>query len=137
MTELDELIQTAYANPGRQEDVNKVYLALIRSLLFVPVEKNSVLVSEDEPFRPLFANVNGNYFMLVFDSSERLADWAGEHAAEMQYVEISGRDVIAGVGDQVFIGLNLGSEFYKEFSPDEVKRIKTIVARIDQLRVQS
>jgi hypothetical protein len=40
MTELDELIQTAYANPGRQEDVNKVYLALIRSLLVVPVVAN-------------------------------------------------------------------------------------------------
>jgi hypothetical protein len=137
MSELDELIQTAFANPGRQEDVNKVYLAILRTLLFVPVEKNSVLVSEDEPFRPLFANVNGNFFMLVFDSSERLAEWAGEHAADMQYVEISGRDVIAGVGDQVFIGLNLGTDFYKEFSPDEVKRIKTIVARIDQLRLES
>ncbi|MES2217445.1 MAG: SseB family protein [Pseudomonadota bacterium] len=137
MTELDKVIQTAYATTGRQEDVNKVYLALLRSLLFVPVEKNSVIVNEEEPFRPLFANIEGNYFMLVFDSNERLAEWAGEHYDAMQYVEISGRDVISGVGEQVFVGLNAGTEFYKEFSPDEVKRLKTIVARIDQLRPQT
>jgi hypothetical protein len=137
MTELDELIKTAYASTGSQDDVNKVYLNLLRSPLYVPVEKNALLVSEEEPFRPLFANVNGNYFMLVFDTSERLVEWAGEHASDMQYVEISGRDIIAGVGEQVFIGLNLGSPFYKEFSPDEVKKLKTVVARIDQLRQQN
>jgi hypothetical protein len=134
MTELDEAVQAAFTSSGGRSEVNKVYLALVRTLLFVPVEKNPVIISEDEPFRPLFANVNGNYFMLVFDSQDKLANWAGEHYADMNYVEISGRDVIAGVGDQVFLGLNLGTDFYKEFSPDEVKRVKTIVARIDQLR---
>ncbi len=38
MTELDQLISTAYANEGKQEDVNKVYLTLLRSNLFVPVK---------------------------------------------------------------------------------------------------
>jgi hypothetical protein len=134
MTDLDELIKTAYASEGRQEDVNKVYLAFIRSLLFVPVEKNSPDVSAEEPFRPLFANFDGKYFMLAFDTTERLAEWAGEHAEAIEYVEISGRDVIAGVGEEVYLCLNLGTDFYKEFSPDEIRRIKTIVARIDQLR---
>ena len=134
MTELDEAVQAAFTSNGGQTEANKVYLALLRTLLYVPVEKSPVFVSSDEPFRPLFANVNGNFFMLMFDSQERLANWAGEHYAEMNYVEISGRDVVTGVGEQVFLGLNLGTEFYKEFSPDEVKRLKTIVSRIDQLR---
>jgi hypothetical protein len=136
MTELDELISVAYKSGGKQEDVNKVYLSLLRTMLFLPVEKNpnGQILDADEPFKPLFAKINDNYFMLVFDSEERLTVWAGDQYALLDFVEISGRDIIAGVSDQIFLGLNLGTEFYKEFSPDEIKQLKRIVARIDEMR---
>jgi hypothetical protein len=141
MTELDKLIAAAYASEGKQDDVNKVYLTFLRSALLIPVEKipegqvvNLDPESEEEPFKPLFAKVDDNYFMLVFDQVERLRAWAGEQMDLIDYVEISGRDIIAGLNDQVFLGLNLGEEFYKEFSPAEVKQLKSIVSRIDQLK---
>lgn len=134
MTELDQLISIAFASEGRQEDVNKVYLALLRSVLFVPTEKTTDSVVEGEPFRPLFATVNDAFYLLAFDTLERLQSWAGAHAEEMDYVEISGRDMVAGLGDEVFVGLNVGSSFYKEFSDQEIKRLKMIVSRIDQMR---
>jgi hypothetical protein len=139
MTELDKLIAAAYASEGKQDDVNKVYLNFLRSGLLIPVEKlpeGKVIDadSDEEPFKPLFANVDGNYFMLVFDTVERLRDWAADQMDLIDYVEISGRDIIAGLNDQVFLGLNLGAKFYKEFSPDEVLQLKKIVARIDQMK---
>lgn len=133
MTELDKLIAAAYANEGRQEEVNKVYLTLVRSMLFLPVQKELPGDETEEPFVPLFAKVDDNYFMLVFDTVERLTAWAGEQFDKVGYVEISGRDVIAGINDQVFLCLNYGADYYKEFSPDEVKRLKMIVSKIDQL----
>jgi len=42
----------------------------------------------------------------------------------MSYVEISGKDVVAGMHESVYLCLNYGTDFYKEFSPDEVKRLK-------------
>ncbi|MDR3492650.1 MAG: SseB family protein [Gammaproteobacteria bacterium] len=139
MTELDQVISLAYASEGKQDDVNKVYLTLLRSLLYVPVEKMQPLVEEQsdlevEPFKPLFAKIEKNFFMLAFDTLDRLKTWAGSELEQIDYVEIGGRDVIAGISDQVFLCLNLGLPFYKEFSPEEIKHLKTIVARIDQLR---
>jgi hypothetical protein len=139
MTELDQLIAVAYASEGKQDDVNKVYLTMLRSPLVVPVEKipGDKVIDDDndeEPFKPLFAKMEDNYFMLAFDTVERLTAWAGDQVEMIDYVEISGRDIVAGISDQAFLCLNLGAEFYKEFSPDEIKRLKTIVSRIDQLK---
>jgi hypothetical protein len=138
MTELDQVIANAYATEGKQDDVNKVYLTLIRTPLFLPVQKeesSSVPPAEDaEPFKPLFAKIEDNYFLLAFDTVERLTAWAGDQMDNINFVEISGRDMIAGISDQVFLCLNYGTDFYKEFVPDEVKRLKMIVSRIDQMK---
>jgi hypothetical protein len=133
MTELDQLISAAYVSQGKQEDVNKVYIAVLRSLLFLPVKKDKS-PDDEEPFRPLFATVNNQHFMLAFDTIERLTEWAGDQFSEIDYVEISGRDLVAGINENIYLVLNIGSDFYKEFSPDEVKHLKKIVARIDQLK---
>ena len=132
MTKLDKLIATAYASNGKQADVNKVYLGLLQTLLLLPVQKEYISAPE-EPFAPLFAKIEGQHYMLIFDTLERLQAWAGEQIDQINYVEISGHDLIAGIHDSVFLCLNLGSEFYKEFPPEEVKRLKTIVARIGQI----
>jgi hypothetical protein len=135
MTELDKVIAAAFASEGKQDDVNKVYLTLLRTPVFLPVQKEPVVQDDnEEPFKPLFAIVDDQYFMLIFDTVERLTAWAGEQIDNINYVEISGRDVVAGINDQVFLCLNHGTDFYKEFTPDEVKRLKMIVSRIDQLK---
>jgi hypothetical protein len=138
MTELDRVIAGAYASEGKQEDVNKVYLTLLRTPLFLPVQKEDVgvLADNEEPFKPLYAKIDDHYFILVFDTLERLTAWAGDQLPHINYVEISGRDVLAGLNEQVFLCLNHGTDFYKEFVPDEVKRLKMIVSRIDKLKSQ-
>lgn len=133
MTELDQTIAAAFASQGNQQEVNKVYLMLLRTTLFLPVSKDKK-PEDSEAFRPLFAQSNGHYFMPVFDTLERLKTWAGDQLNNMDYVEIIGKDVIAGINDNVYLCLNYGTEFYKEFSPDEVKRLKMVVTRIEQLK---
>lgn len=133
MTELDQVISAAFASEGKQEDVNKVYLTLLRTMLFLPVSKEQD-PNDEEPFRPLFAQVDDKYFMLAFDTLERLQVWAGDQVDDLGYVEITGADIISGVSEQVYLCINYGTDFYKEFSPDEVKRLKMIVAKIEQMR---
>ncbi len=134
MTELDRVIAIAFASEGKQEDVNKVYLTLLRTQLMIPVKKEPSQ-NEEEPFIPLFAKLDEKYFLMAFDTLERLTAWAGDQLDKMGYVELSGRDFIAGMSDQVYFSLNLGTDYYKEFSPDEVRRLKMVVARIDQLKI--
>lgn len=133
MTELDQLISKAYASQGETPDVNKVYLAVLRTLFYLPVAKG-INENSDEPFRPLFTKVSGQYFVLAFDTYERLQVWAGEQFSQMSYVEISGKDLVSGLNENVYFCINYGTEFYKEFSPDELKRLKMIASRIDQMK---
>lgn len=133
MTELDQVIAAAFASEGKQDDINKVYLALLRAQLYLPVKKEK-MPDDEEPFRPLFAEIEGRYFILAFDTVERLSDWAGEEFENIAYVDISGKDLIAGLSEKVYFVLNLGSDYYKEFSPEEVFHLKKIVARIEQLK---
>jgi len=134
MTELDQLIEAAFKSEGQQETVNKVYLSLLKTDLFVPIKKTTEdNVSAEEPFIPLFAKVDDKLFMVVFDTLERLTAWAGNDYEKMDYVELMGREVVTGINENVYLCLNLGTPFYKEFSPDEVQRLKMVVGRIEQL----
>jgi hypothetical protein len=138
MTELDQVLEAAFKSEGARDDVNKVYLTLLRSSLFIPVEKQGLHVvdpeNEEEQFKPLFALMDDKYFMLAFDTVDRLKGWAGDQMDMIAYVELIGRDLIAGISEQVYLCLNIGTDFYKEFSPDEVVQVKKIVARIDQMK---
>jgi len=133
MTELDQKIAAAFKSEGKQEDVQQVYLTLLRTPLFVPVQKEHE-VMDDEPFRPLFAKIDDHYFLIAFDTEERLKTWASGELDKIAFVELSGRDMIAGMNDQVYLALNVGTECYKEFTPDEIKRLKMIISKIDQLK---
>lgn len=134
MTELDQLISSAYASNGEQEKVNKVYLTLLRSSLFIPIEKPTFKSPTIEDFKPLFAKVDQQYFILAFDTLERLQQWAGKDVELIDHIELNGRAFISGISEGVYLCLNLGEKFYKEFSPDEVKHVKGIIARINQLK---
>jgi len=133
MTELDQVIAEAFARQGEQSSVNQVHLLFLKSTLFLPVDKEPV-PTDEEPFRPLFAEFEQRIFMLVFDTLDRFTDWAGEQVGQLAYVEITGRDIIAGVGEDVYLVLNAGTEYCKEFSPDEIKYLKKIVTRIDEMK---
>ncbi len=135
MTELDQVIAKAFGSEGKQDDVNKVYLTLLRSVLIIPVEKAArPATADEEPFKPLFAKLEDKYFMLAFDTPERLEAWGQDHLEKVDYVEIIGRDLIAGINEGVYLCLNVGATYYKEFSPEEVLQLKKVVARIDQLK---
>ncbi len=129
MTELDQAISVAFSSEGNKEEVNKVYLLLLKTNFYLPVKKEKGS-DPDEPFSPLFANINNHFFILTFDKLERLQKWAGEQFADMAYVEIKGQDFIAGINENVYWGVNAGCHYYKEFSPDEIKQLKKIVAKL-------
>ncbi len=77
-----------------KKDINQVYLLLLKSILFIPTRKDYE-PTEEEPFIPLFAKVDDHFFLMAFDTEERLAVWAGDRANEINYVEISGNGFAA------------------------------------------
>ena len=132
MSELDQVISKAYENEGEQEFSNKVYATFFRSELFMPIYSQD---NKEEPFVPLTLEEEGNYFIPIFDSLLRLEEWIGEEYPDLEYAEIMGNDVIRGIGvEKVYLSLNPGTEFYKEFSPEELVRLKMMLAKIDKFK---
>lgn len=131
MSEFDQLIAAAFESGGKQEQVNKVYLGLLKTRFYLPVRKQDpAAVNEEEPFIPLYTQQDDHYLMPIFSTLERLQTWAGDYMEQMEYVELVGWDVVRGLGEQVYLCVNFGTPFYKEFAPDEVKRLKLIVQRL-------
>jgi len=133
MTQLDTAIQTAFQNPENQALINKAYLFFLQTLLFIPVKKEKPAFI-DEPFSPLFTKIENNYYLLAFDTLNRLKDWAKDVLDQIDYVELSGNEIISGINHNVHLCLNVGTDFYKEFSPNEVLHLKKMVAKIQQLK---
>lgn len=132
MTELDKLAKTAFGSKGAQQDVNKFYSVFFRTRMFMPAYQQD---SEEEPFTPLFLQEDEKFFISIFDSLSRLSTWAGDKYDGLDYVEIDGSDVIRCIGtDFVYLSLNPGLDYYKEFSPDEIQRLKLMLAKIDSLK---
>lgn len=132
MSELDTVIASAYDNEGEQEKVNKVYVTFFRTLLYMPVYTRD---DQDEPFSPLYLQEEQQYFIPVFDSLERLQAWAANEYEDLEYAEILGADVIRCVGEEmVYVCLNAATDYYKEFSPDEIRHLKKMLVKIDSLK---
>lgn len=132
MSELDQVIAAAYDGEGTQDKVNKVYVTLFRQTLYMPVYKKN---DKDEPFMPLYMQEGKKYFILVFDSLTRLQTWAASEYKNLDYAEMLGADVLRSIGnDVVYLCLNIGTNFYKEFSPEEIAYLKKMLEKIAALK---
>lgn len=134
-TELDELLSKAIESQGNEVEANKFYTTFLRSTMYVPIEKieDESIIDSEEPFRPLFLSHEQHVFMLCFDTLERLKTWSGDYFSEMGYVCLLGRDIIRNIGMRVYLSFNYATEFYKEFAPDEIEKLKQVVGRLDRL----
>lgn len=128
---LDTLLKAAYDSEGNTDAVNKFYVTLFRTNLYMPVKLNS---SSQEPFTPLYVQQDEHFFVPIFDSIERLHEWAGAQHEKIDHVEITGEAVLRGLGSKAYLCLNVGTPFYKEFSPEEIARLKMTIAKMDKLR---
>jgi len=129
MTLLDDAIVKAHENQDSREAASAAWLTLLRTPLFLPIHPDQPK-DEEEPFRPLYAMIDDRCFIATFDTEERLSNWAGIHHDKMRHVTLPGRELIQGLGENVWLALNAGTPFYKEFSPDEIRYLKKIIGKM-------
>lgn len=125
---LEDAIAKAIAEEGQQTVANQAYFTFLKSDLLMPIEKGS----GDEP-RVLFLESDECIFLPVFSQKSFLIDWAAESIQQIDIYELSCIELLAGLGEQVTVALNPGTSTYKEFNPDEILKLKTMVSKIQQL----
>ena len=125
MNSLNSAIKEALHSSGNLKEANKAYLEFIKANFIIPIEKNT----DDENPKVLYLQDNANLFLPVFTEMDYLDSWAAEISTEIKLLKLSGVDLLKGLGDNVTVCLNIGSDFYKEFNPSETARMKSMVLK--------
>jgi hypothetical protein len=125
MNALEIAILQALASEGSSKEVNKAYLEFIKANFMIPIEKRR---NDEEP-RVLFFTEGKQTFLPVFSSRPLLDQWVKEIQNDIDLLELSGVDLLKGIGKDVRISLNIGSSVYKEFNPSEIARMRSMVLK--------
>jgi len=126
---IEDAILAAIKASGEQQTANHAYFNFLKSTLCMPVEKNSL---EEEP-RVLFLEEHDHIFLPVFSDAKYMEEWAGEEFKQIDIFQLTGIELLKGLGENVIIAFNPGQESYKEFNPEEIEKLKTMVVKIQSL----
>jgi hypothetical protein len=126
MNELEIAIEQAIISQGSNKEANKAYLEFIKANFIIPIEKTS---SGDSPV-VLYLEDNSQVFLPVFTSMTYFDEWAKDIKDDIQLLKLSGVDLLKGIGEQVIVCLNIGSDVYKEFNPAELARMRSMVLKL-------
>lgn len=131
MTELDRALAIMRQDMSDAASQSKFYDLFLNSTLFVPTlaEAKSDGADdgdEDREVVPLVIEAEGNDYLMLFDSVERLHAWA---EAEVSSVPVPGHVIAATTVPPLHWALNVGCEHSKQFVPEEIAWLKDSVER--------
>jgi hypothetical protein len=126
MNSLNTAVKAALEAQGNLKEANKAYLEFIKANFIVPVEQT---IDEDEEPKVLFFQEGANVFLPVFTEMSHLDAWAKEIAQKIHLLKLTGVDLLKGMGDNVTVCLDIGTDGYKEFNPSEIARMKSMVLK--------
>lgn len=125
MNALESAITEAIETCGERQKANKAYLEFIKANFIIPIEK-----TVDESVKVLFLQEEGDVFLPVFSSEPYLYAWAEAVKDQIQILRLSGIDLLKGIGENVHVALNIGSDIYKTFNPAEIGRMKGMILKL-------
>ena len=126
MNALETAVKNAIDANGAKSEVNKAYLEFIKANFIIPIEND---LKDDEPV-VLYLHENEETYLPVFSSMKHFDEWAHDIRETIQLLKLSGVDLLKGIGDNVTVCLNPGSEIYKAFNPTELARLKGMVLKL-------
>jgi len=128
MNELDNALIVLRKNINDPKGQSKYYDLFLNSTFFVPtldepVDGSSV-ASDLEEALPLVLESGGNDYLMLFDTKERLQAWA---KPDVKWVEVPGHVLAATSMPPLHWALNVGTDYSKQFVPDEITWLKGVV----------
>ena len=127
---LDMALQSMREDMGDAKLQSKFYDLFLNTTFYVPTldqnELDGESIVEEGQVLPLVIASEGNDFLMIFDSEERLKNWAG---AEVKSVGVPGFILAATNMPPLHIALNVGTEHSKQLVPDEIAWLREIVDR--------
>lgn len=131
MTELDNALVTLREDMSDARNQSKYYDLFLNATFYVPTLDGKALEGVADAPRegevlPLIIEADGNDYLMLFDTIERLKTWA---QAEITWVEVPGHVLAATTMPPLHWALNVGTECSKQFLPDEIAWLRDVVER--------
>lgn len=123
MTALDDALEKYLQDDQHQ---SAYYDLVLNTDFYIPLSDDEAATSleKNESVSPLVVESEGKSYMMLFDSAERLADWAKK---PVNYVILAGFKAAEISVPQLHWAVNIGGGFAKEFVPDEIGWLKESV----------
>lgn len=130
MTGLDQALQSMREDMADAKRQSKFYDLFLNTTFYVPTldqqELDGDAEVEDGHVLPLVIASEGNDFLMLFDTEERLKSWAG---ADVKSVGVPGYVLAATTMPPLHMAMNVGTEHSKQLVPDEIAWLREIVER--------
>ena len=124
MSKLDQALE-AYLKDETQQDA--YYAMVLETDFYVPLQtdENEAVERRQEAVQPLILESEGKYYVMLFDSEERLKEWAKK---SVRFAIITGQLAADISTPNLHWAINVGSRFAKEFVPEEITHLKNFVS---------
>lgn len=130
-TPLDKALSAALNDPKQG---NFFYDVFLNTDLVVPVqEKDSKggawkCLGIQDKFYPLFLKFEQGKAVPVFDSLDKIKNWAGMQ--KLDYILIKGHLLLRMIDPSVFVVINLGMELNYTLTPDILERLRNAMTPV-------
>lgn len=129
MTEIDQALSALRANPDDQKAQSGFYDLFLNSSFFIPTVDEEIETGErgKETIEvPLVIESDGVDYLVFFDQQQRLNDWAEKDVPSLQ---LPGHVLAEMTPAGLNWAMNIGTDYNKQFLPDEIAWLKDVVAR--------
>ena len=132
MTPLDQALKTLHEDPENIDNRHHFYSLFLQTSFFVPtfdsescdMAKGEGAVEDPEQALPLIMEADGNNFLMLFDHEDRVVAWAEEG---VKCVTLPGYVAIAMATENLHLAMNVGTDYSKQFVPEEIAWLKQVV----------
>jgi hypothetical protein len=136
MTELDKALENMRQDVNDTTRQSGFYDLFLNATFFVPTLTGEVAeqagVQEGQAL-PLIMESDGNDYLMLFDTRERLTAWS---ETEVTCVEVPGHVLAATSMPPLHWALNVGTDYSKQFVPDEIAWLRQSVERCNALAAE-
>lgn len=133
MTGLDQALQILRLDMDDAKHQSNYYDLFLNTTFCVPTldqqQLDGVPAAEEGQVLPLVIESEGNDYLMLFDTEERLKTWAAD---DVKWVGVPGYVLAATTMPPLHWALNVGTGYSKEFLPDEIAWLRDVVERCNE-----
>ena len=130
MTDIDQALEALRADPDDHKAQSGFYDLFLNSSFFVPTVDEMISIDENSAKEkievPLIIVADEVDYLVFFDRQQRLNDWAEEGAPCLQ---LPGHVLAEMTSAGLHWAMNIGTDYNKQFAPDEIAWLKDVVER--------